>query len=63
LVKTGTIWNKILNMPKVIITCPHCGFTFTTVHNISSGSNSCKKCKKKYYWKMKNGVITELRKG
>ena len=50
-------------MPKVTITCPHCSHTFTTEHNISSGSNSCKKCNKKHYWKMKNGVITEVKKG
>ena len=33
-------------MPNVTITCPHCSYTFTTNHNISSGSNSCKKCRK-----------------
>ena len=50
-------------MANVTITCPHCGFTFKTNHNISSGSNSCTKCKKKHYWKMKNGIITEVKKG
>ena len=50
-------------MNKQTITCPHCGFTFITDHRISSGSNSCKKCRKKHYWKMKNGVIVEVRKG
>ena len=50
-------------MPKVSITCPHCYHTFITNHNISSGSSSCPKCKKKHYWKMKNGVIVEVKKG
>ena len=50
-------------MPKVSITCPHCYQTFITNHNISSGASSCPKCKKKHYWKMKNGVIVEVKKG
>ena len=50
-------------MPIVNITCPHCSFTFTINHNVSSGSNSCKKCKKKHYCKMKNGTVIEVKKG
>ena len=50
-------------MPNVTITCPHCSFTFVTNHNVSSGSSSCKKCKKKHYWKLKNGALTEVKKG
>lgn len=49
-------------MPKVTITCPHCSQTFQTQHNISSGTSSCPKCRKNHKWKMKNGVITEVKK-
>ena len=35
-------------MANYLITCPHCSQSFTANHNISSGTSSCPKCKKKW---------------
>ena len=38
---------KYIFIPKFLITCPHCAQSSTVNHNISSGTSSCSKCKKK----------------